>query len=73
MLKRKLYRDLRRNLSQFFVIFLMVLLSVMVFSGVHAYMDGMRVSSEEIYEEYNLADMWLTGEGFSKEDLQKIL
>ena len=73
MLKKKLYRDLRRNLSQFFVIFLMVLLSVMVFAGVHAYMDGMRVSSEEIYDRYNLADMWLTGEGFSKEDLQKIL
>ena len=28
MLKKKLLRDLRRNLSQFFVIFMMVLLSV---------------------------------------------
>ncbi len=72
MLRRKLYRDLRRNLSQFFVIFLMVLLSVMVFAGVHAYMDGMRISAEDIYREYNLADMWLTSEGFSKEDLKKV-
>lgn len=73
MLRKKLYRDLRQNLSQFFVIFLMVMLAVMAFGGVHAYMDGMRVSSEEIYREYNLADMWLTGEGFTKEDLEKIL
>ena len=36
MLKKKLFRDLKQNLSQFFVIFLMVILSVMVFAGVHA-------------------------------------
>ena len=72
MLKKKLIRDLRRNWSQFFVIFMMVLLSVMVFAGVHAYMDGMRISAEQIYEKYNLADMWLTGEGFSGEDLEKV-
>ena len=69
MLKKKLYRDLRQNMSQFIVIFVMVMLAVLAFSGVHAYMDGMRVSSEEIYSEYNLADMWLTGEGFSQEEI----
>ncbi len=73
MLRKKLFRDLRQNLSQFFVIFLMVLLSVMVFAGVHAYMDGMRISGEEIYKEYNLADMWLTSEGFSEKDLETVL
>ena len=73
MLRKKLVRDLRRNLSQFFVIFMMVLLSVMVFAGVHAYMDGMRISAEEIYESHHLADMWLTGEGFTEEDLKKVL
>ena len=72
MLKKKLYRDLRQNMSQFIVIFVMVMLAVLAFSGVHAYMDGMRVSSEEIYSEYNLADMWLTGEGFSQEEIEKV-
>ena len=72
MLKKKLFRDLKQNLSQFFVIFLMVLLSVMVFAGVHAYMDGMRVSADEIYKEYNLADMWLVSEGFSEDDLNTV-
>ena len=72
MLKRKLYRDLRQNLSQFIVIFVMVMLSVMAFAGVHAYMDGMRVSGDKYYAEYNLADMWLTGENFSAEDMEKI-
>ena len=73
MLKKKLLRDLRRNLSQFFVIFMMVLLSVMVFAGVHAYMDGMRISAEQIYEAYNLADLWMTGEGFSEQELKTVL
>lgn len=73
MLKKKLFRDLKQNLSQFFVIFLMVLLSVMVFAGVHAYMDGMRISAEEIYEAYHLADMWLVSEGFTEKDLETIL
>ncbi len=73
MLRKKLFRDLRQNFSQFFVIFLMVLLSVMVFAGVHAYMDGMRISGEENYKKYNLADMWLTSEGFSEKELKKVL
>ncbi len=72
MLRKKLFRDLRQNLSQFFVIFMMVFLSVMVFAGVHAYMDGMRISGEKIYEKYHLADMWLTSEGFSEDDLETV-
>ena len=71
-LNRKLFRDLRFNFSQFIVIFLMVLVGVLAFAGVHAYMDGMQVSGDRYYQAYNLADLWLTGESFTSEDLNRV-
>lgn len=38
MLKRKMLRDIKLNLSQFFTIFLMVLIGVMAYVGIEAYM-----------------------------------
>ena len=71
-LNRKLCRDIRFNKSQFIMIFLMVFLGVFVFSGIHSYMDGMQISGDNYYEENNFQDIWLTGENFSKEDLEKV-
>ena len=72
MLKRKLFRELRLNGSQFITIFLMVLIAALAFSGVHAYMDGMADSADRYYRDYNLEDLWLTGENFSREDLDTV-
>ena len=47
MLNNKAFRDIRFNKSQFITIFLMVFLGVFVFAGVHAYMDGMKISGEK--------------------------
>ena len=44
MLKKKMFRDIKQNLSQFITIFLMVLIGVMVYVGIEAYMDGMTLS-----------------------------
>ena len=71
-LNKKLYRDIKQNLSQFITIFLMVFLGVFVFAGIHAYMDGMQISGDNFYEQNNLQDIWLAGENFSKEDLERI-
>ena len=71
-LNRKLFRDLRFNLSQFIVIFLMVMVGVLAFAGVHSYMDGMRASGDRYYRQNNLADLWLTGENFTSEDLEHV-
>lgn len=71
-LNKKLYRDIKLNKSQFITIFLMVFLGVFVFSGIHAYMDGMKASGDNYYEKNNFQDIWLTGENFSKEDLEKV-
>lgn len=38
----------------FYTIFIMTFLGVFVFSGIHAYMDGMDYSGQRYYEENNL-------------------
>lgn len=71
-LSKKLLRDIKDNKSQFITIFLMVFLGVFVFAGIHAYMDGMKKSGDDYYESNNLEDIWVTGENFSQEDLDKV-
>lgn len=72
VLAKKRRRDIFRNLSQFVVIFLMVFLGMFVFAGVRGYMDGMQVAADRFYEESNLADIWLDGRLWLKEDVAKI-
>lgn len=72
ILNKKTIRDILKNKSQFITIFLMVFLGVLVFSGIHAYMDGMKQSGDSYYEKNNLEDIWIMGENFKEEDLNKI-
>ena len=72
MLKKKMVRDILQNKSQFITIFLMVLIGVMVYSGIEAYMDGMINAASKFYTENNLQDLNVMGENFKKEDLDKI-
>ena len=72
MLKRKMLRDIRRNKSQFITIFLMVLIGVMVYSGIEAYMVGMERTADNFYSDYNLQDLNVMGAKFTNEDLNTI-
>ena len=54
MLNRKMFRDIKNNLSQFITIFLMVAIGVMAYSGIEAYMDGMSKTADKFYKENNL-------------------
>ena len=72
MLKRKMFRDIKLNLSQFFTIFLMVLIGVMAYVGIEAYMGGMQETADKFYTENNLQDLNVIGENFTKDDLKKI-
>ena len=72
MLRKKLFRDVLKNKSQFIAIFLMVLLGVMVYGGVRSYMDGMQNTSDVFYKENNLQDLTVIGTNFSKDDIEKI-
>ena len=72
MLKRKMFRDIKLNLSQFFTIFLMILIGVMAYVGIEAYMGGMQETADKFYTENNLQDLNVIGENFTKDDLKKI-
>lgn len=61
MLKRKMFRDIRKNLSQFITIFLMVMIGIMAYSGIKAYMGGMQETADKFYSENNLFDLSVMG------------
>lgn len=71
MLKKKMLRDIKQNLSQFITIFLMVFIGVMVYSGIESYMEGMKQTADNFYRDYNLQDLNAMGE-LTKENLDTI-
>ena len=71
MLKKKMFRDIKQNLSQFITIFLMVLIGVMVYVGIEAYMDGMTSDADNFYKNNNIQDLNVMG-NLSDKDLDKI-
>ena len=70
MLKKKMIRDIKNNKSQFLTIFLMVLIGVMAYTGIRAYMDGMIKTGDTFYTENNLFDLEAIGTNFTEEDLK---
>ena len=72
MLRRKMMRDIKNNLSQFITIFLMVMIGVMAYSGIESYMDGMKSSANTYYKDNNLQDLNVVGNNFKDQDLEAI-
>lgn len=72
MLRKKCFRDIKKNLSQFITIFLMIFIGIMAYSGIEAYMDGMTYTADKFYKENNLQDLNVLGTNFSSEDLKKV-
>lgn len=72
MLKKKMFRDIKNNLSQFITIFLMVAIGVMAYFGIEAYMSGMQETADKFYTENNLQDLNVVGINFTESDLEKI-
>lgn len=72
MLNKKLFRDIKKNTSQFITIFLMVLIGVMAYSGIKAYMDGMTDTANRFYSNNNLQDINVIGTKFTEDDLENI-
>ena len=71
MLRKKMIRDIRQNLSQFITIFLMVFIGVMAYSGIESYMEGMRETANNFYGDYNLQDLNVMG-ALSEENIDTI-
>ena len=72
MLNRKMFRDIKKNLSQFITIFLMVTIGIMVYATMLSYSGAMQKSGDKYYSEYNLFDLEAFGEKFTKDDLDNI-
>ena len=72
MLRRKLFRDLWQNRTQFLSIFLMAFLGLFVFAGIDAESNGIGLSTDYYYGETNLADNWVVGGGFTNEEVKAI-
>ena len=68
----KMIRDIKKNLSQFITIFLMIMIGVMAYSGIESYMNGMTETANKFYSENNLQDVNVIGANFTKEDLENI-
>ena len=71
MLRKKMIRDIKQNLSQFITIFLMVFIGVMAYSGIESYMEGMKQTANNFYTQNNLQDLNVMG-ALLKENLDTI-
>lgn len=71
MLFLKMLRDVRKNFSQFLMIFLMVLLGTAACSGIDGYIQGMQSAVDRFYEDGRLQDLNIRG-ALSEEGLKKV-
>ena len=71
MLRKKMIRDIKQNLSQFITIFLMVFIGVMAYSGIESYMEGMKQTANNFYTQNNLQELNVMG-ALSKENVETI-
>ena len=55
----KLRRDLRKNWQQFFSVFLMSLLSVLIFVGLQGAWHGLEKSLDSFISSSNVPDIWV--------------
>ena len=72
MLRRKMLRDIRFNITQFITIFLMVFLGITIYAGIRSYMDGMVQTADVFYKENNLQDLNALGQNFTDEDIENM-
>ena len=72
MLRRKMFRDIRNNLSQFITIFLMVFIGILAYTGIESYMMGMQKTANKFYKRNNLQDLNIIGANFTIADLNYI-
>lgn len=72
MLFRKMLREMRGNIGQFFSVMILAFLATLIFSGFESNVVGGRKALEAFHEKTNLADGWLYSEGFTQENLNAV-
>lgn len=68
-LTRKLRRDIVRNWTQFFSVFLMAFLSVLIYVGLEGAWHGMDTQLNRYIKDSNLANEWVAATGFQSSDV----
>ncbi len=71
-LRRKLRRDLTRNVTQFGAMMLLCLLGTWVFAGLDANWRQEAETIEGWWHEAKLCDFWISSGGFSRQDIYRI-
>ena len=72
MLKQKMLQDMKQNKWQFISVMIMAFLGVFIFTGIGGEWAGVENYRKGYYEQTNLADGWIWGEGFTDNDLNKV-
>jgi putative ABC transport system permease protein len=68
----KMRRDLAKMWTQFFSVFLMALLGVLIYAGVEGLWYGMQTEMHRYFKQTNLASAWVYGKGINNDDVSKI-
>jgi putative ABC transport system permease protein len=68
----KLFRDIKNNWSQFFSVFLMAFLCVLVFMGLQGAWGGLAKSLDTFIGKNNLADGWVITTGLTNDSVKEI-
>ncbi|MDF7682202.1 FtsX-like permease family protein [Lactobacillus sp. ESL0679] len=71
-LNRKLFRDIKENWTQFFSVFLMAMLSVIVFVGLQGAWHGLQKSLDEFTNQASLPNYWVQSSTITNPDLEKV-
>ena len=72
ILHRKLVRDMQQNFMQFLAMMLLCALGTWVFTGLDASWRMQEITIESFFQDQNLADFWVNGAYFSRQDLSRI-
>lgn len=71
-LNRKLWRDVRHNWTQFFSVFLMAFLSILMFVGLQGAWKGLDASLNQYISNSHLANYWVQATTVTNGDLRKL-
>lgn len=72
MLVRKMFRDLKHNFGQFFSVFILAMLAMMIYVTFEGHVLSEERAREVFHKECNTADLWVYGENFTEEQLDDV-
>lgn len=68
----KLRRDMMHLWSQFFSVFMMALLAMIIYSGMEGVWNGLDNTAEQYFKDTNLCDAWIKSSGITEEEAEQL-